>query len=316
MNLCVTDIGDIPVAGPVESYGSGAVRSCSPVGRCVLSTEAGELVPQYSTDDLRRKTVQAIHFHENGNVRSLSLEEKTPVFTPAGIIPAEMITFYKSGHVKRVFPLNGKLSGYWAQEDEEALATPIALDTPAGPISVKLISICFYESGDLRSVTLWPGEIVTVGTPAGSLKVRTGMSFRQDGSLISVEPAVPVQVKTPAGTVTCYDPDAVGIHGDTNSLVFDCSGNVTRLVTTLTSITATHYSGRKAAFIPESRDSLCGDGDKEMVPMLVSFEAGGMTIQSNPKIAGVYIDFDEYEVRTDPFLPQLGNMLGGLKCSV
>ncbi|WP_432738251.1 hypothetical protein [Maridesulfovibrio sp. FT414] len=316
MNLCITEAGQIPVAGTVEFYRSGVVRSCSPVEECVLLTEAGELTPQFSTDDLRRKTVQAVHFYENGNVKTLPLERITPVFTPSGIIPAEMVTFYESGRVKRVFPLNGKLSGYWTQEDEEKLAGRLTLETPAGPLNVKVIGLCFYESGALRSITLWPGETVTLKTPCGAVKTRIGMSFSPEGRLVSLEPAEPVQVRTPAGIITAYDSDAVGINGDSGSLVFGDNGEVLRLVTTLTSVSATHSSGRKVSFIPEYRESLCGDGDKEIVPMLISFNPGAMEVRSSPDAEPVVLGFDEYELRTAPFLPQLDNLFGALRCSV
>lgn len=314
MNLCITDLRDIPVYGKVEYYVSGNVRSCAPAGRCLLDTEAGQLVPQFSTDDLRRKTVQAVHFHENGNVRSLPLEEKTPVFTPAGIISAEMLTFYESGKVKRVFPLNGKLSGYWTQEDEEQLAELVAIDTPVGALCVKVISICFHESGVIRSITLWPGETVSVPTPSGEIKVRSGLSFSREGRLVSVEPAEPTEVVTRIGKVTAFDYDSVGINGDVNSLVFDKDGNIARLSTSLTSVAATHLSGSQSVFIPEYRDSLCGSGEKEVTPMTIDFGDAGIEIVNGSK--PVHISYSEHEISTSPFLPNLDSMFGELKCSI
>lgn len=314
MNLCVTDIGDIPVHGTVEYFGNGSIRSCAPAGKCLLDTEAGQLVPQFSTDDLRRKTVQAVHFHENGKVRSLPLEERTPVFTPVGIVSAEMLTFYESGKVKRVFPLNGKLSGYWTQEDEEQLAEPVAVDTPVGALCVKVISICFHESGAIRSITLWPGETVSVPTPSGKIKVRSGLSFSREGRLISLEPAEPTELNTRIGKVTAYDYDSVGINGDANSLVFDENGNIARVSSSLTSVAATHLSGRQSVFIPEYRDSLCGSGEKEVTPMTIVFGDTGIEIFNGP--VPVYISYGEYEISTSPFLPNLDSMFGELKCSV
>lgn len=316
MNLCVTELGDIPVSGAVELYRSGALRSCSPVGKCVLDTAAGELIPQFTTDDLRRKTVQAVHFYENGNVRSLPLESATPVFTPAGIISAEMLTFYESGRVKRVFPLNGKLSGYWSQEDEESLAEPVTIDTPAGAVSAKLISLCFYESGALRSITLWPGSVVRITAPCGVVETRVGVSFSEDGRLLSLEPASPTQVETRAGTFTAYDPDAVGIHGDSNSLKFNAEGEVIALTTTLSRITATDHTGREFVFSPEYRESLCGDGDEEMVPMKVDLSDNGLTTCIGSDSERTFLDFSEYEICTAPFLPRLENIFGELRCSV
>ncbi len=316
MKICKTDFGDIPISGLIELYANGAVLSCSPCDEFIFKIDAGELVPQYSTDDLRRKTVQSLHFYENGTLKSVPLEKTTPVFTPAGIISAEMVTFYESGKIKRVFPLNGKLSGYWAQEDEAALAEVITVSTPLGPVSAKVISLCFYEDGGLRSLTLWPGDSLTVKLPQGSFKTRVGISFGPDGKVKSLEPDEPAFVKTPIGSITAYDPDAVGINGDSNSLVFAENGNISQVVSTLTSITAVSVDGRKYVFTPKYRESLCGDGETEVIPMIVNFDEEGVLVRHTPEAEPVNMHFADYEFSTAPFLPQLNNMFGELRCSV
>ncbi len=284
--------------------------------RRVYSTEAGELVAQHSTDDLRRKTLQPVQTYGNGNVKSLPLEERTPVYTPAGIIEAEMVTFHESGKLKRVFPLNGKLSGYWSQEDEGKLADPLTFDSPAGPLTAKVISLCFYEDGTLRSMTLWPDETLSVQTPAGVIKTRIGASFSRDGHLRSLEPAEPTPLDTPVGRITAYDSDAVGINGDSNSLVFDDQGQVAAVSTTLSMITARHYSGKEFVFVPECRESLCSESDREMVPMRILFDKQGVEISVTPDAEPSYVDFANYEISSSPFLPQLDNLSKGLICSV
>ena len=45
---------------------------------------------------------------------------------------AELVTFHADGSLRRVFPLNGKLSGYWTEADEGALAKAMELSTPLG----------------------------------------------------------------------------------------------------------------------------------------------------------------------------------------
>ncbi|WP_419784210.1 hypothetical protein [Maridesulfovibrio sp.] len=284
--------------------------------RRIYSTEAGELVAQYSTDDLRRKTLQPVQTYANGTVKSLPLEDRTPIFTPLGIIEAEMVTFYESGKLKRVFPLNGKLSGYWSQEDEGRLADPLTIDTPAGPLNAKVISLCFFEDGGLRSMTLWPGEELTVQTPVGPIKTRVGISFSPSGRIRSLEPAEPTPVPTRIGMINVFDSDAVGINGDLNSLVFDNQGQVAGLSTTLSMVRARHYSGRKFIFAPESRESLCSESEEEIVPMRMLFDGQGVEIGLNPKAEPAYIDFADYEVSSAPFLPQLDNLSQGLICSV
>ncbi|WP_320173313.1 hypothetical protein [Maridesulfovibrio sp.] len=284
--------------------------------RRIYSTEAGELEAQHSTDDLRRKSLQPILMYSNGNVKSLPLEVRTPVFTPVGIIEAEMVTFYKSGKLKRVFPLNGKLSGYWTQEDEGSLAAPLTIDTPVGPLCVKVISLCFYENGTLRSITFWPGEEPTVQTPAGPIRIRIGISFSPEGRIRSLEPAEPTPLKTSVGMITAYDSDAVGINGDSNSLVFDDQGRIAAASSTLSMLTAHHYSGAEFVFVPELRDSLCSESEQEIVPMRILFDEQGIEISLMPDSETSYVDFSEYEISSKPFLPQLDNLSRGLICSV
>ncbi|NDV23364.1 hypothetical protein [Desulfovibrio sp. JC022] len=284
--------------------------------RRLYLTEVGELIAQHTTDDLRRKTLQPVQTYANGTVKSLPLEERTPVFTPVGIIEAEMVTFYKSGKLKRVFPLNGKLSGYWTQEDEGKLAEPLTIDTPAGPLTAKVISLCFYEDGGLRSMTLWPDENIAVQTPVGVIRTRVGISFSPGGRIRSLEPVEPAPLQTRIGKITAFDSDAVGINGDLNSLVFDNQGQVASLCTTLSMVTARHYSGAEFLFVPECRESLCSESEREMVPMRVVFDDQGMELSVTPDSEPSYVDFEDYEISTAPFLPQLDNLSNGLICSV
>ncbi|WP_319762457.1 hypothetical protein [Maridesulfovibrio sp.] len=280
------------------------------------STEAGELVAQHTTDDLRRKTLQPVETYSNGVLKYLPLEERTPVFTPLGIIHAEMVTFYKSGKLKRVFPLNGKLSGYWTQEDEGQLTDPLTIDTPVGILTAKVISLCFYEEGPLRSITFWPESTVSIESPAGKIKTRVGISFSREGKILSLEPAEPTPLKTPIGMITAFDYDAVGINGDSNSLVFDGLGNVAAIRTSLSMITVRHSSGQERAFIPESRESLCSESEQEIVPMQILFDGKGISIRVTADADSEYFDYENHEISTAPFLPQLSNLSKGLICSV
>ncbi len=300
MNTIETLYGPLQISGTVDYYDSGALRSCSAVSKAVFTTSAGECIPQYTTDDVRKKTVQALTFHKNGVVKSLPLETSTLVSTPAGMLPAELVTFYPNGSLHRVFPLNGKLSGYWTQEDETELAEPLTIKTPAGTLTAKCISLCFDTAGVLKSLTLWPGENVSLPTPAGELQVHIGVSFRPDGSISSVEPAAPQRVETPVGQVQAFHPDAVGLNGDLNSLVFTPEGTVCHVVTTLTRLVAADASGRTRVFAPELRDSMCGNGDKEVVPMEIGFSEDFLTIRISPDAPPEQLSLDEYSFRTEP----------------
>lgn len=315
MGTVLTRYGEIPVAGCLEWHDTGELKSCAPAGPALLDTPLGALPPQYSTDDLRRRTVQAVYFYDNGALRHLPLETRTEVMTPAGLLAAELVTFHKCGALARAFPLNGKLSGYWTQEDEGRLAGPVTLDTPLGPVSARLIAVSFRPDGSLRSLTLWPGETLDVVTPVGVLSVRIGVSFRPDGSVESVEPARPQAVATPVGQVRAYDLDACGIHGDLNSLTFAPDGTVRGVATSLTQLVAVGPDGRERRFAPASRESLCGDSEREPVPMWLDFSPEAVSVRSGPDAEPVVLPTADHRFRTAPHLEQFANPFGKMSCS-
>ena len=213
MPTITTPFGPIEALPGVELFPDGSVRSCRAARACPLDTPIGTLVPQYNANTLRKRQLPAILFHPAGMIRNLPLEEQVVVPTPLGLLPAELITFHDSGALKRVFPLNGALNGYWTQEDELRLAVPMDLETPAGPVRARLLSLYFSPRGDLRSLTLWPGQTVDVPSPLGRVTARIGVSFFDSGAIRSLEPAAPWAVSTPVGEVLAWNPDAIGISG-------------------------------------------------------------------------------------------------------
>jgi len=248
----------------------------------VLLTSIGPLAPQRSTDELRRKELVPVSRHPSGVPRSVPLERQTVVQTPAGPLPAELVTFYPSGALKRVFPLNGRLSGYWTQEDEASLAQPLRLQTPQGVWEASVISVCFHENGALRSVALWPDESVRVSTPLGDVETRMGVSFWPDGSLRSLEPAHPQPLPTPVGEVMAFDPDAVGVTGDAGSLRFGANGALLSLSTVQTCVQVSAPGRRHARICPAWRESLCGLEEREPVPLGLEFLSGTLALHSAP----------------------------------
>ena len=141
-----------------EYYLSGQLRSSKPT---ILSTRYGPLFPQFETIDERLKLTGSIEFYEDGSLMSINLTKQVFINTSAGTIPAEKILFYQNGNIKRLFPLNVKLSGYWCEENEYALSEVTNLSLGQHLISAKIISISFYESCTVKSITLWPKERVT-----------------------------------------------------------------------------------------------------------------------------------------------------------
>lgn len=281
-----------------------------------ITTPYGELVPQYTDDDLRKREIMPVEYHASGTTKSVPLETQTLLDTPAGALPAELVSFHENGTVNRIFPLNGRLSGYWSQEDEAALAEPVTLTTPIGVLSVRVLSVSFYDTGALRSITLWPDETVSVPTPAGTIETRIGVSFTREGTVRSLEPAKPTPVATLAGDITAYDPDAVGVNGDANSLVFDAKGDVCRVATTLTKFSAVSPEGTTQSFVPELRESLCSEAEEEVVPMVISFADTHVGVATDPDRPETRIPRAQHVFFADPFLPQLARPFAGLRCSV
>lgn len=276
MNTLETIHGMLKGVGGVLKDAQGRLTMASVNEACELQTSVGLLTPQYTTDDLRRPRVESLLFHPNGHVKSLPLEVSTPVDTPLGKLNAELVTFYEDGSVRRVFPVNGKLSGHWDWNNEGTLNNPVTLQTPAGSFTAKLISVQFFADGALRSVTLWPGEQVTIQSPAGAVKTRVGMAFYQDGTLRSLEPAEPVMVSTPIGGIEAFDSDPEGITGDENSLTFTPSGEVQSLATVTFGLTVSGPEGVRE-FKPAWGVNLCDESERTVLPLVVSFGNGRVT---------------------------------------
>ncbi|MFT3985299.1 MAG: hypothetical protein QM697_15435 [Lachnospiraceae bacterium] len=213
-----------------ETYETGELKSVKLNEKNLILTYAGELIPAF-TETTRRKNKPALEFFESGLTKAVVLEEQTEVETPIGTLPSEYITFYPSGEIHRVFITDGKISGFWSEEEEKKCGVPLSFELGFAKFTAYLSGICFFRSGCIKSITLYPGEHIEVMTPAGKLEARTGFSMYETGKLESVEPFSSVLVNTPIGKLTAYDPEAIGIHADSNSLQFDKEGRLTGLST-------------------------------------------------------------------------------------
>lgn len=212
-------------------YRDGTMRDCVLAEPNVIHTSCGDLVPHYDALEVRTKPGKSMTFFKSGAIRSVALEEQAYVTTPLGPIPAELVTFYENGTLNSVFPLNGQISYAWSEEEEKGLAVPMTLKFTFGQVTAKFIALRFRDDGQLRSVTLWPGEVVTITTPLGEFPARTGIRLHPNGALESFEPAQPIVLDTPIGKVPAYDVDAFTVDGDQNSVRFDEDGNLTHLTT-------------------------------------------------------------------------------------
>ncbi|MDR0904613.1 MAG: hypothetical protein LBN00_00325 [Oscillospiraceae bacterium] len=215
----------------------------------MLVTHVGELVPAY-TETMRRKSKFSVEFHKNGMVKAVALNEQTEIETPIGEFPAELVTFYDTGELHRFFPLDGKISGFWSEEEERALGIPFSFDLGFTRFTAILSGVCFCKSGDIRSVTLFPGETAEVETRYGVITARHGFSLYESGALQSVEPNEPTVIQTPIGAVTAFDTEAVGVSADENSLAFDERGRVTALITVHSKVAVQTGAGELRLFSP------------------------------------------------------------------
>lgn len=144
---------------------------------------------------------------------------------------AEKILFYKNGNIKKIFPLNGKLSAYYTEEDEYKISPIYNLKFKFTDFIGKIISVKFYENGNIRSVTIWPKDKVLIEYKDRYVQCKTGFSLYENGDLESIEPVFPVIVDTPIGKIEAYDDRSIGVCGENNSLKFNEDGTIKSLVT-------------------------------------------------------------------------------------
>jgi hypothetical protein len=232
-----------------DTYPDGELLGIRLSARNMLLTHIGELVPAY-TETHRRKVKYAVEFYKNGMIKTVALDEVQEITSPIGEFPAELVTFYETGELKRFFPLDGKISGMWSEEEEKSLAIPLSFELPFAAFTAIIVGVAFYREGDIKSLTLFPGETVNIATKYGEIPTRHGFSLYETGELESLEPAVSYIVDTPIGRLAAFDPNAVGINADYNSLVFDKAGAVRELVTVHNRVAAQTAEGRLLTFGP------------------------------------------------------------------
>ena len=184
--------------------------------KTVIRTKIGDLTPLYDISDGRQKNRPSTEFFDSGEIYSVYLQDRTTIKTPVGDIPAEFVTFYKSGAVKRVFPLYGQLSGFWTEEQEYELATDITINLFGRKITVKPLCLYFYESGQLKSITIWSKERITVSTRYGDITTSLGLSFYEDGNLESIEPVLGSKITVPESEREDVFPVVISSDGKPN----------------------------------------------------------------------------------------------------
>jgi len=221
--------------------------------RILVTTKAGVLEARHSGQDHRSRDREAITYYKSGEMKAVYLEGWQTITTPIGPKQAELVTFYRSGAVNRVFPSFGKISGFWSEEDERQMFPTSQIMVFDTQIEARISCYCFYEGGTIKSITLYPGERVEFLWKKKMWKARYGISFYADGKLAAFEPATTQLIELPNGNFQAFDSMAVGITGDSGSLCFYPDGSVK----SLKSCTSTLYEGTKEKWIvkPEKMPS-------------------------------------------------------------
>ncbi len=263
-----------PLKGITSSqhYPDGTLKECMLEEPSELKTSYGILVPQYEYASVRRKYIHSVTFYPDGALKSISLNDTTMVPTPAGILPAELITFHENGGINRLFPLNGQISGYWEEDEEYGLARELELKLPQGTIKTKIIGIYFYENGEIKGITLWPKDRLTIDTPLGRFRARTGISYYPDGTLRSFEPSSPVKILSPIGQLQAYDLYSFSFYKDTHSVVFHENGSLKSVLTTSDKVTVMDESEMVHIYEPEVKANLLDDGSFFLEALKLDFE--------------------------------------------
>jgi hypothetical protein len=236
------------------------------------------MVPNWRFEEARSKHAPSITLYESGALRGLRLAKPSLVKSPIGPLPAERLTFYESGALKRLFPVDGGLSGFWSLADEKKLNRKIRLGLKFGTYDLFVSGLAFYETGQLRSVTVWPGENPLLPLPiSGAMApVGAGFSLFPNGDLQSLEPRRPFKADTPLGPMEAFDPEATGITADKNSLAFGLDGKVTALKS-LVIVEADTPSGPIKIF-PNVKPSPLSDGQKLHLPLSFAFAGDTVTV--------------------------------------
>jgi uncharacterized protein YaiE (UPF0345 family) len=232
-------------------YSTGECEEFRVEGESELDILGYKLIPSYEFPDVRRKEFPSVKVYRNGNIRSILLNESTSITTKVGVFEVEKITFYEDGPINRLFMLDGKLSGYWSEDDEYNLAKPCKFDFEFASFEAKVMTLHFYKTGEVKSITLWPKERVKLNVGDYNIIGKVGFSLYESGKLKSCEPFRPTTIKTPIGDIEAYDVNALGVHGDQNSLNFYEDGKIKSLITSRNTITISTLDGEKIFHSPK-----------------------------------------------------------------
>lgn len=296
MSVLETRYGTWSGVGRIYLGPHGEVESLFLNEENLIPLSCGVVTPLYFVQDMGRRRETLVQFYPGGGLRSLPLQDRTWVSTSAGSFPAELLTFYKTGELRRVFPSAGKLSGFWTEENEYAEAPACDFNIGSYKVHAKLISIQFYKSGAIQSLTLWPEERITLQTPLGSMGIRTGVAFYPNGRIKSLEPASPTLVPTPIGMVAAFNNDPLGIIADVNSLAFDLQGQVESLLTVTSAVKVFPCDDEAALYAPARLQSFCEETDLTWRALAIRFTSGKASFGTGESAVSYPLESTQFEV--------------------
>jgi hypothetical protein len=306
MNEMITKYGKIQGIYLMDTHANGNLKDCVLNKPNIIKTKYGNLIPQYEDNDQRRKCTVSLSFYEDENLKSISLQEQIEIETPLGTLKAEYIILYKNGNIKRIFPLNGKLTGYWGEDDEYSLAEEFNFDFSFAKFKQRIIGANFFENKEPKSITLWPKDKVTIESPIGTVEVRIGFSLYADGKLESFEPYMPIKIETPIGKITAYDRHAIGIHADSNSIKFSQDGRLEALSTSSNEVEVTDKNGIKIVYKPQLQPSQIDETVIDIIPMKIEFLDNKVRFNNSE---------EEYSIAECEFLISIASLNIGNSCS-
>jgi len=294
MSAIEINFGGLTGISHYMTFKSGSLKSCRLNEENRIETSVGVIIPQYSPAEFgerQKRDRRSLTFFESGAIKTVSLEQAMPLNTPLGVFKAEAVTFFEDGTLNRFFPLNGQIDGYWSEKNEGDLAEVLDFDLPVGKFSAKILCVNFYPSGALKSLTLWPGQKITINTPVGPMLIRTGFALYENGAVKSVEPAMPVSLHTPVGFVKAFDSEMLGMNADINSVQFTPEGVLSSLKTIHSGVKVINEQMEETVIEPVETESLIEMTQMRTVPMQFDFADDKITVIADQ----IYLfETDEY----------------------
>jgi hypothetical protein len=293
--MATTSADDIKGITSFTTYASGAIKECRVDRYNLLHTPYGDFIPQYTFSGTRKKQLKSISFYAGGQVKSIALEQQCQVFTSMGIYPAELVTFYEDGGLNSLFPLNGQIGFGWSEAEEKQLAPQFDFNFPFGAFTAKISGMRFYSGGNLKSLILWPGEIIDLDTSLGKIPARIGFKLYEDGKLESLEPAWPVVIHTPAGKIKAFDSTAWAVDATCNSVQFDRNGGLQSLAA-CTDILIRGYLNRPGEIVGRMlRPGLLEDSYIK-IPLKLMFKENMFVIDNGAKVVSCNLSESSIEM--------------------